>query len=184
MLCFLTSMLRRSAVQHAGPVGNEMVLQISMAVQEIDAAVHHTGPVGNELVVQAPLAVQETDGGVSAHGRYHEYYYYTRTEEGKQYSVHCRRRVPPGAGPVTGGRPSGRCGSIRHAAASAAGRNGDEGCRCLLSCWGQQKGIFNGAHHKGPVGTLQEGPTAGCDLSSACRHHAGRGLYILHHVLL
>ncbi|GAB4817223.1 hypothetical protein N2152v2_004269 [Parachlorella kessleri] len=43
--------------------------------------------------------IQEADQ--SAPIRYHEYYYYTRTEEGKQYSVHCRRRVPPGAGPAT-----------------------------------------------------------------------------------
>ncbi|KAF6261715.1 prolyl oligopeptidase [Scenedesmus sp. NREL 46B-D3] len=31
--------------------------------------------------------------------RYQGYYYYTRTEEGQQYSVHCRRAVAPGAGP-------------------------------------------------------------------------------------
>ena len=30
--------------------------------------------------------------------RYSGYYYYTRTLEGQQYKVHCRRRVPPGAG--------------------------------------------------------------------------------------
>jgi hypothetical protein len=29
--------------------------------------------------------------------RYQGYYYYTRTEEGQQYAVHCRRAVAPGA---------------------------------------------------------------------------------------
>jgi hypothetical protein len=31
--------------------------------------------------------------------RYAGYYYYSRTEEGQQYKVHCRRKVPPGAAP-------------------------------------------------------------------------------------
>jgi hypothetical protein len=31
--------------------------------------------------------------------RYQSYFYYTRTEEGQQYAVHCRRRLPDGAGP-------------------------------------------------------------------------------------
>jgi len=33
--------------------------------------------------------------------RYQGYYYYTRTEEGQQYALHCRRRVPPGQGAPT-----------------------------------------------------------------------------------
>jgi oligopeptidase B len=33
--------------------------------------------------------------------RYQGFYYYTRTEEGQQYALHCRRRVPPGLGPAT-----------------------------------------------------------------------------------
>jgi len=44
---------------------------------------------------------QEADQ--SAPQRRRGYYSYTRTEEGKQYAVHCRRRVPDGA-PA---RPSG-----------------------------------------------------------------------------
>lgn len=31
--------------------------------------------------------------------RYRGYHYYTRTEEGQQYAVHCRRAVPPYAAP-------------------------------------------------------------------------------------
>lgn len=31
--------------------------------------------------------------------RYQGYYYYTRTEEGQQYAVHCRRALSPGSGP-------------------------------------------------------------------------------------
>jgi hypothetical protein len=33
--------------------------------------------------------------------RYQGYYYYTRTEEGQQYALHCRRRVPAGLGAPT-----------------------------------------------------------------------------------
>ena len=29
--------------------------------------------------------------------RYDSFYYYTRTLEGQQYAVHCRRKLPPGA---------------------------------------------------------------------------------------
>lgn len=29
------------------------------------------------------------------------YFYYTRTEEGQQYALHCRRRVPPALGAPT-----------------------------------------------------------------------------------
>lgn len=39
--------------------------------------------------------IQEADR--SAPQRSHGYYYYTRTEEGAQYAVHCRRALPPGA---------------------------------------------------------------------------------------
>ncbi|EFN56398.1 hypothetical protein CHLNCDRAFT_144964 [Chlorella variabilis] len=31
-------------------------------------------------------------------GVYQQYFYYTRTEEGQQYAVHCRRKLPAGAG--------------------------------------------------------------------------------------
>ncbi|KAI3426332.1 hypothetical protein D9Q98_008705 [Chlorella vulgaris] len=41
--------------------------------------------------------IQEADQ--SAPLRYQQFYYYTRTEEGQQYAVHCRRRLPAGVGP-------------------------------------------------------------------------------------
>ena len=34
---------------------------------------------------------------------YRRYYYYSRTLEGQQYRVHCRRKVPSGQGPPSGG---------------------------------------------------------------------------------
>lgn len=37
----------------------------------------------------------------NTHTRYQGYFYYTRTEEGAQYALHCRRRVPPGLGAPT-----------------------------------------------------------------------------------
>lgn len=40
--------------------------------------------------------IQEADQ--SAPIRYQDYWYYTRTEEGKQYRVHCRRKVQPALG--------------------------------------------------------------------------------------
>lgn len=33
--------------------------------------------------------------------RHGGFYYYTRTQEGQQYKIHCRRAVPAGAGPPT-----------------------------------------------------------------------------------
>ena len=33
--------------------------------------------------------------------RFKGYFYYTRTLEGAQYAVHCRRPLPPGAAPPT-----------------------------------------------------------------------------------
>jgi len=43
--------------------------------------------------------IKEEDQSVPE--RSHGYYYYTRTGEGQQYKVHCRRAVPPGAGAPT-----------------------------------------------------------------------------------
>ncbi|KAL4433270.1 hypothetical protein ABPG77_003318 [Micractinium sp. CCAP 211/92] len=43
--------------------------------------------------------IQEADQ--SAPVRFQKYFYYTRTEEGKQYAVHCRRALPAGAAPPT-----------------------------------------------------------------------------------
>ena len=35
-------------------------------------------------------------------GREGKYFYYSKTLEGEQYRVSCRRRMPPGMGPPTG----------------------------------------------------------------------------------
>lgn len=45
--------------------------------------------------------------------RHQGYFYYTRTEEGKQYRIHCRRPVPESMGPPTGAVPSPYTGPIR-----------------------------------------------------------------------
>ncbi len=33
--------------------------------------------------------------------RYGPYYYYTKTLEGQQYKIHCRRKIPANAGPAS-----------------------------------------------------------------------------------
>ena len=54
-------------------------------------------------MVRTRHALSDQEADQSAPQRRRGYYYYTRTEEGKQYAVHCRRRVPDSA-PA---RPSG-----------------------------------------------------------------------------
>jgi oligopeptidase B len=44
--------------------------------------------------------IQETDSGVPVLER--GFYYYTRTEEGRSYPIHCRKRAPAGAGKSVG----------------------------------------------------------------------------------
>lgn len=44
--------------------------------------------------------IQETDAGVPVLER--GYYYYTRTEEGRSYPIHCRKRAPADAGKLSG----------------------------------------------------------------------------------
>ena len=77
------------------------VLQHLEAENAYTAAVMaDTEALQETLYLENRARIQEADQ--SATLRKHGYYYYTRTAEGQQYQVHCRRRVPPGAGPRAG----------------------------------------------------------------------------------
>lgn len=61
------------------------------------AVLADTEPLQARLFAEMKGRIQEADESVpTRHGRY---YYYTRTLEGRQYRVRCRRRVPDGAAP-------------------------------------------------------------------------------------
>ncbi|KAG1666918.1 hypothetical protein FOA52_005978 [Chlamydomonas sp. UWO 241] len=63
------------------------------------AVLADTEPVQEELYKEMRARIQEADQSVPVrHGRY---FYYTRTLEGAQYKIHCRRPVPAGAGAST-----------------------------------------------------------------------------------
>lgn len=55
-----------------------------------EAATTHLQPLRDEIFAEIKARTQETD--VSAPVRDGDWWYYTRTEEGKQYSIHCRQR--------------------------------------------------------------------------------------------
>lgn len=57
-----------------------------------------TLPLQEELYKEMRGKIKEADTTVPL--RQGPYYYYSRTEEGKQYQVHCRRSIPGGAGPA------------------------------------------------------------------------------------
>ncbi|MEW5300193.1 MAG: hypothetical protein WDW36_003139 [Sanguina aurantia] len=60
------------------------------------AALADTEALQAELYTEMRARIQEEDQGVPY--RRAGFYYYTRTVEGLQYRLHCRRRVPEGAG--------------------------------------------------------------------------------------
>ncbi|WIA17986.1 hypothetical protein OEZ85_009475 [Tetradesmus obliquus] len=60
------------------------------------AAMADTQALQEQLYEEMKARIQEAD--VSAATRDTGYYYYTRTEEGQQYKLHCRRPVPASAG--------------------------------------------------------------------------------------
>jgi oligopeptidase B len=64
------------------------------------AALADTEALQAALYLEMRGRIQEADR--SAPLRSHGFYYYTRTEEGAQYAVHCRRALPAGAPPPTG----------------------------------------------------------------------------------
>lgn len=59
------------------------------------AAMADTAALQEELYAEMRRRIKEDDAGVAY--RHRGFYYYTRTEEGQQYALHCRRPVPPGA---------------------------------------------------------------------------------------
>jgi oligopeptidase B len=59
-----------------------------------DAMTAHTGRLRETLFTEIKTRTQETDLTVPV--RKGGFWYYARTEQGKQYSIHCRRAVAPG----------------------------------------------------------------------------------------
>jgi hypothetical protein len=79
---------------------DEEVLNYLKAENEyMAAALAHTVPLQEQLFKEMKGRIQETDETVAV--LKDGYYYYTRTFEGKQYGVHCRRALPDGAAPET-----------------------------------------------------------------------------------
>lgn len=58
------------------------------------AATEHLAPLRDTLFNEIRSRTQETD--LSVPTRMGDYWYYTRTQEGKQYGIHCRQPVRPG----------------------------------------------------------------------------------------
>ncbi|KAG2483154.1 hypothetical protein HYH03_017946 [Edaphochlamys debaryana] len=63
------------------------------------AVMADTEALQEALYAEMRARIKEDDQQVPA--RSHGYYYYTRQATGQQYGIHCRRAVPPGAGPAT-----------------------------------------------------------------------------------
>ncbi|MBV8387389.1 MAG: oligopeptidase B, partial [Acidimicrobiia bacterium] len=59
-----------------------------------EQATAHTQALQERLFEEIKSRIQETD--VSGPVAYGGWWYYTRTVEGLQYGVHCRRRIRPG----------------------------------------------------------------------------------------
>jgi oligopeptidase B len=59
-----------------------------------EAATAHLERLREELFGEIRRRTQETDLSVPTHKG--GYWYYTRTVEGQQYAIYCRRAVPPG----------------------------------------------------------------------------------------
>eukprot|EP00884_Botryococcus_braunii_P012722 jgi/Botrbrau1/21450/Bobra.0216s0058.1 len=62
------------------------------------AVLEPTKELQESLYKELRAAIKEDDQ--SAPQRHGQYFYYRRTEEGKQYKVHCRRAVPQALGPL------------------------------------------------------------------------------------
>jgi oligopeptidase B len=58
------------------------------------AMMKHTEPLQAELYQEMLARIKQTD--TSAPLKRDDYFYYTRTEEGKQYAIHCRKRATAG----------------------------------------------------------------------------------------
>jgi oligopeptidase B len=81
-----------------------------------DALMAHTGPLQKTLFAEFKERIKQTDMSVPYRDR--DYLYYSRTEEGKDYPVHCRRKaadrdLPDGvtaAAIAAAGGPDGKAG--------------------------------------------------------------------------
>lgn len=75
----------------------EVIEQLKAETAHAKAALADTEELQEELYRELRGRIQEADQSVPQ--RYEGYYYYSRTVEGGQYRVRCRRRLPPGTPP-------------------------------------------------------------------------------------
>ena len=68
----------------------EVIEYLKAESKYTEAMMKHTEEFQKQLYKELLSRVKETD--VSAPEKIDDYYYYTRTEEGKQYSIHCRKK--------------------------------------------------------------------------------------------
>jgi oligopeptidase B len=73
----------------------EVLGYIKAENQYCEAQTAHLQALRDELYAEMKGHLKETDE--EAPYRYGEWMYYTRTEEGKSYTIHCRRGLEPGA---------------------------------------------------------------------------------------
>lgn len=68
----------------------EVLAYLNAENEYTDTVMAHTIPLQNELYKEMLSRIKETD--LSAPVQIDEFYYYSRTEEGKQYPIYCRKR--------------------------------------------------------------------------------------------
>ncbi|MFI5839535.1 S9 family peptidase [Catenuloplanes sp. NPDC051500] len=84
----------------------ETIAYLTAENEFTDAATAHLAGLREKIFTEIKDRTQETD--LSVPSRKGEYWYYTRTAEGSQYGIHCRRAVapgetvPPDGGPLDG----------------------------------------------------------------------------------
>ena len=68
----------------------EVIKYLEAENRYTDAMMQHTEDFQEQLYQELLGRIKETD--LSVPEKMGDYYYYTRTEEGKQYPIHCRKR--------------------------------------------------------------------------------------------
>lgn len=70
--------------------GPEIIEYLKAENEYIEAMMKHTEEFQGRLYKELLSRIKETD--LSVPEKIDDYYYYTRTEEGKQYPIHCRKK--------------------------------------------------------------------------------------------
>ena len=92
------------SISATAPPCNHLSLQAETAYAR--AMLADTDALQERLYKEMRGRIQEADEGVPV--RHGPFQYYRRTLEGKQYSVHCRRRLGPDASPEPSGKEGRR----------------------------------------------------------------------------